>query len=199
MWRPGDALESLNFADFIRLPFLIEKGGQSLEQSIDLVRKLDQQAITKIPNDMDTKFMDSQLTIAMRDKNGEIKRNLWEMGLAVAIKDGFRSGDLYVEHSNKYASFWNLIYQDCEWQQEKENSYQGAQEIKRKIEKLNNIQILGPVDSPIFKKKKMFRTRLLIRSESNIICQKPLAKILENLKISSKIKLTVDVDPINFT
>ena len=44
----------------------------------------------------------------------------------------------------------------------------------------------------------MFRTRLLIRSKSNIICQKPLAKILENLKISSKIKLTVDVDPINF-
>lgn len=115
------------FADFIRLPFLVEKGGQSLKQSIDLVRKLDQQEIAKIPSDMDIKFMDSQLTIAMRDKNGEIKRNLWEMGLALAIKDGFRSGDLYVEHSNKYASFWNLIYQDGEWQQEKENSYQSLE------------------------------------------------------------------------
>lgn len=93
------------FTDFIRLPFLIEKGGQSLDQSIDLVRKLDKQEIAKIPNDIDTKFMDAQLTIAMRDKNGEIKRNLWEMGLAVAIKDGFRSGDLYVEQSNKYASW----------------------------------------------------------------------------------------------
>ena len=30
------------------------------------------------------------------------------------------------------------------------------------------------------------------------MCQKSLAKVLENLKISSKIKLTVDVDPINF-
>ena len=29
------------------------------------------------------------------------------------------------------------------------------------------------------------------------MCQRPLAKILEMLKISSKIKLTVDVDPIN--
>lgn len=115
------------FADFIQLPFLIEKGGQSLEQSIELVRKLDKQEIAKIPSDMDTKFMDGQLTIAMRDKNGEIKRNLWEMGLAVAIKDGFRSGDLYVERSNKYASFWNLIYQDCEWQREKENSYQALE------------------------------------------------------------------------
>ena len=49
------------------------------------------------------------------------------------------------------------------------------------------------------KKKKMFRTRLLIRSESKNLCQKPLVKVLEKLKISTKIKLTVDVDPINFT
>ena len=81
----------------------------------------------------------------------------------------------------------------------KENSYQGALEIKKKIGQLNSVQILGPVDSPIFKKKKLFRTRLLIRSNSAKMCQKPLAKVLEKLKISSKIKLTVDVDPINFT
>ena len=41
--------------------------------------------------------------------------------------------------------------------------------------------------------------RLLIRSKSNNLCQISLAKVLENLKISGKIKLTVDVDPINFT
>ena len=81
----------------------------------------------------------------------------------------------------------------------KENSYQGALEIKKKIEKIKNIQILGPVDSPIFKKNKKFRTRLLIRSNISIMGQIPLARVLENLKISSKIKLTVDVDPINFT
>ena len=81
----------------------------------------------------------------------------------------------------------------------KQDSFQGALEIKKKIQRLNNLQILGPVDSPIFKRKKKFRTRLLIRSESKSMFQKPLSKILENLKISSKIKLTVDVDPINFT
>ncbi|WP_242604772.1 Tn3 family transposase [Legionella busanensis] len=127
------------FADFIQLPFLFEKGSPSLQQSIELVRKLDKQEMTKIPSDMDTRFMDGQLTIAMRDKNGEIKRSLWEMGLAVAIKDGFRSGDLYVEHSNKYASFWNLIYQDYEWQQEKENSYQAleiTQDVKLAVGKI---------------------------------------------------------------
>ena len=67
-----------------------------------------------------------------------------------------------------------------------------------KIEKLNNLQILGPVDSPIFRRKKKYRTRLLVRSESRNMCQKQLSRVLENLKISSKIKLTVDVDPVNF-
>ena len=112
--------------------------------------------------------------------------------------ENFYINELKIRRENNlppYFRFISIIVSS----EKKENSYQGAQEIKKKIEKLNNIQILGPVDSPIFKKKKMFRTRLLIRSKSDIICQKPLAKILENLKISSKIKLTVDVDPINFT
>ena len=81
----------------------------------------------------------------------------------------------------------------------KENSYNGALEIKKKIEQIKTLSVLGPVDSPIFRRKKKYRTRLLIKSHSKKMCQKSLAKVLENLKISSKIKLTVDVDPINFT
>ena len=39
---------------------------------------------------------------------------------------------------------------------------------------------------------------MLIRSQNDAFAQKIIAKTLNNLKISSKIKLTVDVDPINF-
>ena len=39
----------------------------------------------------------------------------------------------------------------------------------------------------------------LLRSKNEIFIQKKLSKILDKMKISSKIKLTVDVDPINFT
>lgn len=112
------------FANFIRLPFLVEKGNQSLESSIRLIRQLDDQEIPKIPLSADTKFMDKHLAISLRDEQGNIKRNLWEMGVAIAIKDTLRSGDLYVEQSNKYVSFWSLIYQDHEWGKEKEQSYQ---------------------------------------------------------------------------
>ena len=58
---------------------------------------------------------------------------------------------------------------------------------------------MGPVESPISKVKKRFRSRLLLRFKNNQLYQKKIANLLENLKISSKIKLTVDVDPVNFT
>lgn len=124
------------FCEFIKLPFLAGKGSQALEQSMKLIRQLNASYKQKIPPDIDIKFMDNQLSIAVRNPLGEIKRSLWEIGVAIAIKDGFRSGDLYVDHSNKYVSFWNLIYQDREWLQEKEHCYQNLgieQDVKRAV------------------------------------------------------------------
>ena len=79
------------------------------------------------------------------------------------------------------------------------DSFRGAQEIKRKLTNINDAEILGPVDSPIFRVNKKYRTRLLIKSKNNKLIQKKLASILEKLNISKKIKLMVDVDPLNFT
>ena len=75
---------------------------------------------------------------------------------------------------------------------------QGAREIKMKLSQIKDIEVLGPVDSPLLKIKKNFRTRLLIKFNNRNIMQKKISNILNSLKISSKIKLTVDVDPINF-
>ena len=77
-------------------------------------------------------------------------------------------------------------------------SLQGAREIKVKLSEIKNLEVLGPVDSPLFKIKKNFRSRLLIRFDSGLMMQKKINEVLNRLKISSKIKLTVDVDPINF-
>ena len=78
-------------------------------------------------------------------------------------------------------------------------SLQGAREIKVKLKQINNLEVLGPVDSPLLKIKKNFRSRLLIRFNNQTLMQKKITNVLNGLKISSKIKLTVDVDPINFT
>ena len=77
-------------------------------------------------------------------------------------------------------------------------SLRGAQEIKIKLKKIQDLEVLGPIDSPLLKVRKNFRSRLLIRFNNRFLMQKKISNVLNGLKISSKIKLTVDVDPINF-
>ena len=77
-------------------------------------------------------------------------------------------------------------------------SIKGAREIKIKLKSIKELEVLGPVDSPLLKIKKNYRSRLLIRFDNRLLLQKKITKVLNGLKISPKIKLTVDVDPINF-
>ena len=58
--------------------------------------------------------------------------------------------------------------------------------------------MLGPVSAPIFRLKKKFRIRMLIRGSKSLKMQTSIAKIIPNYRFSSGIKLSVDVDPINF-
>ena len=46
--------------------------------------------------------------------------------------------------------------------------------------------------------KKKFRIRMLVRGSKSLKLQNSIAKIIPNYKFSSGIKLSVDVDPINF-
>ena len=66
--------------------------------------------------------------------------------------------------------------------------------MKKKI----NGRVLGPVSAPIFRLKKKFRIRMLIRGSKSLKLQNSIAEIILNYKFSSGIKLSVDVDPINF-
>ena len=77
-------------------------------------------------------------------------------------------------------------------------SSEGATEIKKHLKKINGLEVMGPVDSPLLKIKNKYRSRLLIRFEEKSLKQKLVSKLLNTLKISKKIKLTVDVDPVNF-
>ena len=59
-------------------------------------------------------------------------------------------------------------------------------------------KILGPVSAPIFRLRKKYRIRLLIRGAKTLKLQNSLASIISNYKFQPGIKLSVDVDPINF-
>ena len=61
-----------------------------------------------------------------------------------------------------------------------------------------NEKVLGPVEAPIYKIKKKFRQRILIRAKKTSKIQKNLNEALKKYNLPSEIKLTVDVDPISF-
>ena len=66
------------------------------------------------------------------------------------------------------------------------------------LDKKINAEILGPVNAPIYRIRKKFRNRILIRSKKNQNIQNSLNFALKELKLSKGIKLIVDVDPITF-
>tara|TARA_B100000941_G_scaffold247365_1_gene192443 strand:+ start:793 stop:2736 length:1944 start_codon:yes stop_codon:yes gene_type:complete len=105
--------------------------------------------------------------------------------------------ELQIREKNKLPPFTRLVSLIIS-SKDRSLSLQGAREIKIKLNKLNDIEVLGPVDSPLLKIKKYFRTRLLLRFSNHLLMQKKITIVLNRLKISPKIKLTVDVDPVNF-
>ena len=105
--------------------------------------------------------------------------------------------ELSIREKNKLPPFIRLVAIIIS-SKEPSLSLQGATEIKNKLINIKDLEVFGPVDSPLFKIKKNFRSRLLIRFSSRFLKQKEIIKVLNGLKISSKIKLTVDVDPVNF-
>jgi len=74
-----------------------------------------------------------------------------------------------------------------------------ATNIKLKLPKIQEVNILGPVLAPITKLRQKYRCRILIRYPKKLFIQKYLSQSLNKIKISEGIKLEVDVDPVNFS
>ena len=110
----------------------------------------------------------------------------------------FLEEESYLRKEKKLPPFSRLIAFIVESNNEKE-SFLEAQKIKKNLLLLKDTEVMGPVTSPIFKIKNKYRIRLLLKSPSNVLVQKKISRILKNLNISKKIKLTVDVDPLNFS
>ena len=113
-------------------------------------------------------------------------------------QENFFEEEIYLREQKNLPPFSRLIAFIISAKNERE-SYLEALKIKKSLSLLNGVDILGPVSSPIFKIKNKYRTRLLLRSKSNVLIQKDVRKILKKINIPKKIKLTVDVDPLNFS
>ena len=82
--------------------------------------------------------------------------------------------------------------------QNSKKSDQASFELSEFLKKNLKVKILGPVNAPIYKVRGNYRNRILLRSAKNILAQKNLKMALKRFNIPKGIKLSVDVDPINF-
>ena len=111
--------------------------------------------------------------------------------------DIFLDKELQIRKQNKLPPFQRFISLILTGENEKKLEKE-AFNFKNFIENKINGKILGPVNAPIFRIKKKFRIRLLIRGSKSMKMQNSLAKIIPKYKFFKGIKLSVDVDPINF-
>ena len=109
----------------------------------------------------------------------------------------FLENELQLRKKNNLPPFERFIALILTSKNEKKLEHE-SYKLKKYLEKNLNGKILGPINAPIYKIRKNFRNRLLIRSKKNYKIQESLAIILKKFEFSSGMKLTVDVDPISF-
>ena len=111
--------------------------------------------------------------------------------------DFFLEKEILIRKKNNLPPFQRFISLimtgDNESKLEKE-----ALKFKVYIEKRINGKILGPVSAPIFRLRKKYRVRLLIRGQKSLKLQNSLAMVIPKYKFLPGIKLSVDVDPTSF-
>ena len=111
--------------------------------------------------------------------------------------DIFLERELEIRKKNKLPPFQRFISLILTGENEHKLETE-ALGFKNFIETKIEGKVLGPVNAPIFRLKRKFRVRLLIRGIKSMKVQNSIAKIIPNYKFAAGIKLSVDVDPINF-
>tara|TARA_E500000178_G_scaffold112223_1_gene112119 strand:- start:1388 stop:3343 length:1956 start_codon:yes stop_codon:yes gene_type:complete len=111
--------------------------------------------------------------------------------------DIFLDKELEIRRKNNLPPFQRFIAMIITGGNERELEKE-AYKFKNFIERAVVGKVLGPVSAPIFRLKRKFRVRLLIRGHKSIKVQNSLAEIIKKFKFPTGMKLTVDVDPINF-
>ena len=98
---------------FFDLPFEGETGAEPLLEGLSLVRALNRGERNELPLESPTGFIPAAWRAAAKREKGATDRHLWEIALALAVRDALRSGDLYLPESRRHVSFWNLLTEEA--------------------------------------------------------------------------------------
>jgi hypothetical protein len=96
---------------FVALPFQAAVGSESLMAAISILRALDASTQENIELTNPCEFVPAAWRRFLIE-NGKVDRRIWEISLALAIRDALRAGNLFLPASREHVSFWNLVYDD---------------------------------------------------------------------------------------
>jgi TnpA family transposase len=108
---------------FFALPFQGEPGSEPVLAGLDLVRQLDAGSLKTLPWGTPIAFVPRKFWPALSNPDGTLDRRTWELGLAVAVRDGLRAGDVYLPESRRHVSFTHLVYDPTRWTHERDLAY----------------------------------------------------------------------------
>jgi TnpA family transposase len=111
---------------FLELPFRAERGAEPLLAAIEVVRKLNRDNVRNLPTGAPDDFVPPSWRASLyRDQGetGRADRRLWELALALALREALRSGGIYIAESRHHVSFSNLIYNQQQWAEDRTTAY----------------------------------------------------------------------------
>jgi TnpA family transposase len=107
--------------EFLSLPFEASPGSESLLQAVELARSLPRGK--HLPPEASDRVVPPRIRARVRREDGTLDRRLWEVGLAMTLKDAIKAGDLYLPSSKRHVSFANMIYDDGRWAETRSRAY----------------------------------------------------------------------------
>jgi TnpA family transposase len=96
-------------------------GAQELIKAVEILRDLNASGARKVPDGAPTGFVPARyrgyLDKARQDGDATAHRHFWELTVLLGLRDGLRSGDVYVPGSRRYADPESYLFTRQEWQE----------------------------------------------------------------------------------
>jgi Tn3 transposase DDE domain len=108
---------------FFELPFEAQCGSEPLLVAVNIARSLHRGKPASLPADAPASFVNADLRAPVKHAEGPLRQHTWEIALGLAVRDHLRSGDLYLPESRHHGHFWNLVYDQTRWEQERQQGF----------------------------------------------------------------------------
>lgn len=94
---------------FYRLPLCAEQGSEKLVEAVAMARG------PQLPDDPPSRFLQPAFRRHLVDEEGRVVRAVWETGLAIALRDALRRGDVYLSGAHQHSSRTDSLFDDDTW------------------------------------------------------------------------------------